>query len=179
MSQKALVTTKYYMKIIYSIGKLSFLFLFCFFSIISNAQISPTQEKSVTNTIKITIASNEYWWAGLSAVGHQTPYSQTTITSKDLWGDNQGNQAQPLLLSSKGRYVWSESPLKYEFNKGMLTVTVREGQIVSGTAGNNLRTAYEFAVKNFFPPDGKIPEEHMFTIPQYNTWIELVYNQNE
>jgi hypothetical protein len=176
---KLIDTTKYFMKYMYAITKFSLLFLICFFSIISHAQISPTQEKSGTNTIKITIASGEYWWAGLSSLGHETPYNENTIISHDLWGDNQGNQAQPILLSNKGCYVWSEAPLKYEFNKGMLTVTVREGNILSGTAGTNLRTAYEYAVKNFFPPDGKIPDERMFTNPQYNTWIELVYNQNE
>jgi alpha-glucosidase (family GH31 glycosyl hydrolase) len=165
------------MKMMYSIAKLRFVFLICLFPAIGNAQIIPSEKEN--QTLKITISPNEYWWAGLSALGHETPYNEKTVISRDLWGDNHGNQAQPLLLSSKGRYVWSEVPIKYEFSKGILTVTAREGQIVSGTAGTNLRTAYEFAVKNFFPPDGKIPEEHMFTIPQYNTWIELVYNQNE
>lgn len=97
----------------------------------------------------------------------------------DMWGDNRGNQAQPLLLSSKGRYVWSEDPIKYDFNKGKLTVTVRDGNLITGTAGNNLRSAYDFAVKNFFPPNGLIPDPMLFTHPQYNTWIELMYNQNE
>ena len=74
-------------------------------------------------------------------MGHQTPYDATTVFSVDLWGDNRGNQAQPLLLSSMGRYVWSEEPIKYDLNKGKISVSVREGEIVSGTAGNNLRTA--------------------------------------
>ena len=38
---------------------------------------------------------------------------------------------------------------------------------------------YDFAVKNFFPPDGNIPDEMLFTNPQYNTWIELMYDQNQ
>ncbi len=130
-------------------------------------------------TAELMIAPGEYWWAGISSLGHQTPYDQNTVFSLDMWGDNKGNQAQPLLLSSKGRYIWSEQPIKYDFNKGKLTVTVREGEIVSGTAGTNLRTAYEFAVKNFFPPNGNIPDQLLFTHPQYNTWIELMYDQNE
>ena len=48
-----------------------------------------------------------------------------------------------------------------------------------GTAGTNVRTAFEYAVKNFFPPDGSIPDPTLFTHPQYNTWIELMYGQNE
>ncbi|MCK0147221.1 glycoside hydrolase family 31 protein [Arenibacter sp. F26102] len=129
--------------------------------------------------VEIAILQDEYWWGGLSAIGHNTPYDSETIESHDLWGDNKGNQAQPLLLSSKGRYVWSESPIKYVFDKGKITVTTRSGEIQSGSAGENLRDAYNFAVSNFFPPNGKTPEKLLFTKPQYNTWIELIYNQNE
>ncbi|MBU2945741.1 glycoside hydrolase family 31 protein [Zobellia uliginosa] len=129
--------------------------------------------------IELEILNNEYWWTGLSSLGHEMPYDKNSELTFDLWGDNGGNQAQPLLLSNKGRYIWSESPIKYEFNKGLLTVEVRNGSINSGTAGNNIRTAYKFAAENFFPSNGKIPDPLMFTHPQYNTWIELVYDQNE
>jgi len=132
-----------------------------------------------SKTVEFQIEAGEYWWAGISSLGYQTPYNENTIFSLDMWGDNNGNQAQPLLLSSKGRYVWSEEPIKYDFNQRKLTVTVREGKIVSGTAGSTLRSAYEFSVKNFFPPNGKIPDPLLFTHPQYNTWIELMYDQNE
>ena len=128
---------------------------------------------------ELLIPPDEYWWAGISSLGHQTPYDQTTVFSLDMWGDNRGNQAQPLLLSSKGRYVWSEDPIMYDFNKGKLIVTVRDGSLITGTAGNTLRSAYEFAVKNFFPSNGLIPDPMLFTYPQYNTWIELMYDQNE
>lgn len=131
------------------------------------------------DSVEMDIIPGEYWWGGLSTVGHETPYDSETVTSQDLWGDNLGNQAQPLLLSSKGRYVWSESPIKYSFNKGKITVTDREGRIQSGTAGKTVRDSYDYAVKNFFPPNAKIPEELLFTKPQYNTWIELTYDQNE
>ncbi|MCF6333553.1 MAG: hypothetical protein L3J11_09745 [Draconibacterium sp.] len=66
--------------------------------------------------IELKIIDGEYWWGGLSSIGHQTPYNSTSVATHDLWGDNKGNQAQPLLLSSKGRYVWSEQPIKYVFN---------------------------------------------------------------
>lgn len=129
--------------------------------------------------LELTILPGEYWWAGISSLGNQTPYDATTVFSFDMWGDNRGNQAQPLLLSSKGRYIWSEDPIKYDFNSGKLTVTVRDNEILSGTAGNTLRTAFEYAAKNFFPPNGLIPDSLLFTHPQYNTWIELMYDQNE
>jgi alpha-glucosidase (family GH31 glycosyl hydrolase) len=132
-----------------------------------------------TKVVELTMAPGEYWWGGISSLGHQTPYDGNSVAIIDMWGDNRGNQAQPLLLSSKGRYVWSEEPIKYHFDKGQIKVTVRDGQILSGTAGNSLRTAYEYAAKNFFPSNGKIPDPLLFTHPQYNTWIELMYDQNE
>ena len=129
--------------------------------------------------IQLDFIEGEYWWAGLSSLGYQTPIDQNSSFSFDLWGDNKGNQAQPLLLSSKGRYIWSEEPINVNINNGLINVSVRDGEILSGKSGKNLRTAYEFVVENFFPPNGKIPDELLFTQPQYNTWIELTYDQNE
>ena len=51
----------------------------------------------------LTIEQGEYWWGGLSSKGYETPYDASTVIAYDLWGDNKGNQAQPLLLSNKGR----------------------------------------------------------------------------
>jgi len=137
---------------------------------------------SVTDTgdkVELNIEKGEYWWGGLSSKGHETPYNATSVVTYNLWGDNQGNQAQPLLLSSKGRYIWCEEPIEYSFNKGKLTVTSKSGKIQSGKKGDNLRDAYDFVCKTYFPSNGKIPDELLFTHPQYNTWIELMYDQNE
>jgi alpha-glucosidase len=129
--------------------------------------------------LKLTIEPGEYWWGGLSAKGHETPYDSSSKVDYDLWGDNLGNQAQPLLLSSKGRYVWSEEPIEYAFDTGTITVTTRKGRIESGTAGKDLKDAFAHASKTYFPSNGKIPDELLFTHPQYNTWIELMYDQNQ
>jgi alpha-glucosidase (family GH31 glycosyl hydrolase) len=127
----------------------------------------------------LNIEQGEFWWGGLSSKGYETPYDASTVVSYDLWGDNKGNQAQPLLLSNKGRYIWCEDPFKYSFNKGQLTVTSRGGKIHHGRKGNNLRDAYNFVSAEFFPSNGEIPDKMLFTQPQYNTWIELMYDQNE
>ena len=134
---------------------------------------------AAADQLEWNILDGEYWWAGLSSRGYQTPYDATSKVTYDLWGDNKGNQAQPLLLSSKGRYIWSEQPIKYVFNQGTLTVTTREGEIDAGKEGTNLRDAFEYVSKTYFPSDGNIPDELLFTHPQYNTWIELMYDQNE
>jgi alpha-glucosidase (family GH31 glycosyl hydrolase) len=130
-------------------------------------------------SLKLEMQPGEYWWGGLSSVGHQTPYDAKSEASHDLFGDNKGNQAQPLLLSSKGRYVWSEQPIKYTFNQGQIEVSTRNGAILTGQEGANLKEVYGFVSKKFFPSNGKIPHELLFTHPQYNTWIELMYDQNE
>ncbi len=131
------------------------------------------------DTLDLDMIEGEYWWGGLSTEGHNTPYDANSQVSHDQWANDEGNQAQPILLSNKGRYVWSHNPIKYVFDKGHIQVTTRVGEIQYGSAGMNLRDAYEYASKNFFAPNGKIPEEKLFTHPQYNTWIELIYNQNE
>ena len=45
--------------------------------------------------------------------------------------------------------------------------------------GRTLRDAYRHAAKSFFPTDGKLPDRALFAAPQYNTWIELMYDQNQ
>lgn len=129
--------------------------------------------------IIVNIEDGEFWWGGLSSKGFETPYDKNTVVKYDLWGDNMGNQAQPLLLSSKGRYLWSDEPFEYSFEKGKIIVVSKKGKIISGKNGDNLRDAFSYVSKNYFPSNGKIPDELLFTHPQYNTWIELMYNQNE
>ncbi len=135
--------------------------------------------KTSAEQVKLQVLEGEFWWGGLSSKGHQTPYDATSKATHDLYGDNQGNQAQPLLLSSKGRFVWSEAPIRYSFDQGTLEVTTRSGEIVTGQPGTNLRDAYKFVSHKYFPSNGKTPDELLFTHPQYNTWIELMYDQNE
>ena len=126
-----------------------------------------------------TLLPGELWWGGLSRDGSRMPYTSQTSLTRDLWANNDENQSQPLLISNRGRYVWCEEPIKYSFQKGTLTVTSRTGVIQNGKAGEDLQSAYAFVSKKFFPPNGRIPDPAMFSIPQYNTWIELMYDQRQ
>lgn len=105
------------------------------------------------------------------------PYGPTE-KKKDLHVDNRGNQAAPLLLSNKGRYVWSDEPFAFELKDGTLLISSTE-KISAAAAGKTLREAYLTAMHNHFPPSGKTPDPVMFRQPQYNTWIELGTNQNQ
>ena len=97
----------------------------------------------------------------------------------DQYADCKGNQAPPFFISDKGRYIWSDKPLKIEFSGDKIAVGSDGGEVVSGKPVKLLKDAFQYASKNFFPPSGKIPDPLLFTCPQYNTWIELQYNQNE
>jgi alpha-glucosidase (family GH31 glycosyl hydrolase) len=88
------------------------------------------------------------------------------------------NQAMPLLLSNKGRYIWSEDPIDFVFKDNRLEVCSK-GEIILKEGFESLRGAFLNASKNYFPPKKKMPHPLLFTAPQYNTWIELMYDQRE
>jgi alpha-glucosidase len=96
----------------------------------------------------------------------------------DLRANTYGNQAQPLLLSNRGHVVWSEEPFRVEAAGAQLRV---EGTspLVSTRSGATLRDAYRYASRRFFPTSGRMPDTALFSAPQYNTWIELMYDQNQ
>ena len=68
---------------------------------------------SQSETIELELLPGECWWGGLSVDGYRMPYGEATELRRDLYANNQGNQASPILISSKGRYVWSEMPYRY------------------------------------------------------------------
>ncbi|MBO0931168.1 glycoside hydrolase family 31 protein [Fibrella aquatilis] len=130
------------------------------------------------NPIVIPLEPGEKWWGGVVSEGEKAPFGDMPY-SVNLYGDNKSNQAQPLLLSNHGRYVWSEQPFAFAVAGKTLTISQPHGKIEQGQAGKTLREAYQFVAHRFFPADGKLPDTLLFTKPQWNTWIELTYNQNQ
>ncbi|BDD07871.1 glycoside hydrolase [Fulvitalea axinellae] len=129
--------------------------------------------------LTVKIRNNEYWWPGVVALGEKLPFDKETNLSFDLNTANGGNQTQPMLIASSGRLIWSDKPFKFEFREGEILITETKGKVQLIEAGKNLKEAYRYASRNFFPPSGKMPAEVMFQVPQYNTWIELMYDQNQ
>ncbi len=131
-------------------------------------------------TVDITIDGDERWWVGVVSESHRLPLGRDSAPFEiDLFGNTAGNQVQPLLLSTKGRYIWSEDPFRLSVRNGSIHVASDLGSLVSGRAGGSLREAALHAGTRFFPPSGKTPDATLFTKPQFNTWIELTYNQNQ
>ncbi|WP_295938849.1 glycoside hydrolase family 31 protein [uncultured Alistipes sp.] len=120
----------------------------------------------------------EKWWGGFVALGHRMPYVQD-LPEHDMSAENLNNQIVPLMLSSEGRYIWSEEPFRFEVRDGRLHLRSDHEKLAPVKAGSTLREAYAAASAAHFPPSGQIPEPLFFSMPQYNTWIELVYDQNQ
>lgn len=121
---------------------------------------------------------NENWWGGVVAFGSQMPYVKP-IEEFNLALQHGNNQVVPLFLSDKGKYVWSDKPFHFTVKQSSIEIHSAYEQINIVQAGKTLRDAYLSASKRYFPPSGVMPEPLFFTMPQYNTWIELMYNQNQ
>lgn len=145
-------------------------FIFFFSVYFSNAHFR--------NYSKIVEIEEAEKWYGATVVGSSLmPFKEGY--SFDLNGNTKGNQAAPLLLSTSGRYIWSNSPFAFTISKKNIVFTNLHDSLIIEKAGSTLAEAYRGANKKFFPAQGKLPDTLLFTKPQYNTWIELVYNQNQ
>ena len=146
-----------------------------FVSLITMALHSNGQGK---NTIKkMSLSPDEKVWAGVINDGQLMPFS--TDYSMDFYGNNKSNQLQPLILTNKGQYVWSEQPYKFEIKGNEILITDPYNQVVIGKSGNTLAEVQRFVRQKYFPASGKLPDKLLFSRPQYNTWIELTYHQNQ
>jgi alpha-glucosidase len=127
--------------------------------------------------MEIQILNGEKIWSGVIKDGHKMPYSKGSRF--DFYANNVENQIQPLLLGSKGLWIWSEEPFVFEISNDKIIISNAKGEIKYGHSGNSLADARKYVSKSFFPSSGKMPAELLFSEPQYNTWIELTYNQNQ
>ncbi|KRE41818.1 glycoside hydrolase family 31 protein [Paenibacillus sp. Soil522] len=129
-------------------------------------------------TISIPLMENEYWWGGVISDGTKMPFG-SRIYQRDLFGNAGYNQASPLLLSNKGRYVWSEEPFRFTFDGEELVVEGVAGTIKVEQGGNHLRDAFLHASQSYFPPSSTFPDLLFFTVPQYNIWMEMSYHPTQ
>jgi hypothetical protein len=125
----------------------------------------------------IVVQKGEHWFGGAINDAHLMPFENGY--SLDMNGDTRGNQAAPLLISTKGRFIWSEEPFTFAFTQDRLVITGAKTALTIDSTAGDLHQAFLRASKRFFPAKNKLPDTLLFSRPQYNTWIELVYNQNE
>ncbi|BDI34251.1 glycosyl hydrolase family 31 [Capsulimonas corticalis] len=139
-------------------------------------EVSPSD----TNTRRIALRPGEYWWGGVVEDGAKMPF-RDRFYHCDMTHNIRGNQATPLLISSHGRFVWSEQPLRFTFDErdGGLTVASDGAELVFEEGHDDLAGAYRSACRRFFLPSGQLPDPLNFLAPQYNSWIEMQYEPTQ
>ncbi|MEX0322767.1 MAG: glycoside hydrolase family 31 protein [Puniceicoccaceae bacterium] len=131
-----------------------------------------------TENQSVDLLPGEKLWSGAVKEGHLMPLGDWTY-SFDFYANNNNNQLQPLILSNKGLYVWSEEPFSFCIEDGCMRIFPGGNSVIIGRSGKTLQEAREFASANFFPPSGRIPDKLLFSKPQYNTWIEMTYYHSQ
>ncbi len=126
--------------------------------------------------VVVPVKEGMVWWCGISNHGELLPMHNGYHANLN---SNYGNQVQPLLLSNMGHVIWSEQPFEITMENDTLTVISSTPSLIYTKSGTTLKEGFKYASENYFPPAGKLPDELLFSAPQYNTWIELTYNQNQ
>jgi len=131
--------------------------------------------------LEVRLLSDEKWWGVATHAGTKLPFhAKSEKFSLDIRKENISNQTAPFMVSDKGRYVWCDAAFRVTGEGGVLTFESEGNAPVRlVTAGTTLREAYLSAAKAHFPPSGKTPDLAFFAKPQWNTWVELTYNQNQ
>ena len=130
--------------------------------------------------LNVKILENEYWYG--FRVEDCTHYPLHAGSDYDCYQSTENystNQEAPFLLSSKGRYIYCERAFDLHVKNGEIIADQCAGEPRLYEGYENLRGAFCAAAKRHFPADGKVPPKEFFTQPQYNTWIELNYHQNQ
>lgn len=128
--------------------------------------------------LKFELKENEYFYGGATHAGSHMPLGREDKFTIDLSWEDYGNQSASFFLSTAGRYIWSDRPFVISFDHGSVHAW-GEGDILLVSAGNTLADAYRDACQKHFPPTGEVPEKTFYVSPQYNTWVELLYDHNQ
>ena len=114
--------------------------LACFFAVLFMPACN--QDTSRADKLILEDQKENNWWFGVVNHGEQMPLSGEY--SADIYGNNYGNQIVPLLLASDGQYIWSDKPLKVNYDNGTLSVESHGGKIYHSNEATSLKEAYRF-----------------------------------
>lgn len=157
-------------KVIFRIGICSWVLVAFFFG----CSAASAAEKTVA------MLPHEKWWGLCSNFGRQMPFNEKSDFKCDLRVSNYSHQSQSLLVSDKGRVLYCNDPVEATIGNGVITFVSDRGEIfLTEKTDGTLAAAFRSASGAYFPPTGDEPERLYFAAPQYNTWIELTYHQNE
>lgn len=128
---------------------------------------------------EIPVLTGEKWWGAFTAKGSQMPLGKAVSGLQPLSSQSLNNQNVPFLVSNYGRYIWSDGGFDYRFDGAKFVIENAVKPVTATKAGKTLREAYLLAARDHFPADSVLPPDIFFSEPQYNTWIELMYDQNQ
>ena len=129
--------------------------------------------------LTIKMLEDEVWYGPSSIHGKKMPHDKNSDYSVNIETTSTGNQDNPLLISNMGRFIFAPKGFTLEIKGGIIHADSRFGEIDFAEGFETLKGAFLEAVNRHFQPNGVIPPEEFFTIPQYNTWIELIYDQTQ
>ena len=152
----------------------------CCFRVIACAAVAILLFTAQADSLAVGMLPSEHWWGLCNDFGREMPFTEKSDFSCDLRLDNYSHQSLAFLCSDKGRALWCAEPVGVKIADGKIALESDKGEIIlKENAGRNLAEAFRYAAKTWFPPTGEEPELLYFAAPQYNTWIELTYHQNE
>lgn len=146
-------------------------------SLLIASTITALTAQNLSQKTEIANLVGEKWWGAMTALGPKAPFSKIDRVALSSRGYN--NQNVPLLVSNYGRYIAATVPFDFQITPENITIFADTDTIKVRRSGKNLRSGYYAAMQTFFKPSGTIPPAEFFTKPQYNTWIELNFNQNQ
>ena len=132
-------------------------------------------------SVEVKIQSGEKWWGlAVDPAGMHLPFEgsfviNTAEFSPTLYKAN-------MLLSTRGRYLWSEKPISVSFDGKKLIVTPAEGESIKiEKSGRSLRESYLMCCHKHFPPQEVGASATLFERPIYEFGGDkaLLYTQQD
>ena len=100
--------------------------------------------------LQVHILPDEYWYGLCVDKGGDFPLSASSTFHWHATTQFSGNQEAPFLVSSMGRYLWSESPYDVDAENGTLTITNAADDLTLHEGYQTLRGAYLDAYNRYF-----------------------------
>ena len=119
---------------------------------------------------------DEYWYGGCVKDGTKMPLSVHSEFTQDTRINPTPNQAMPFFVSTKGRYIYKKEGFEITFKDGIIET---DCDVFVSKEYGDLKSGYLKAMEKEFPFKEGTPAPELFKNPIYNTWIELLFDQNE
>lgn len=130
-------------------------------------------DKPYNQFTKVELLPGEKIWSGAIKEAYRMPFKSGY--SFDFYANNLYSQLQPLILSDKGLYVWSEEPFSFAVEDNELVLNGFQGKLETGREGSTFKEVRDYVAGKYFPPSGTMPDPDGFGDLQYSTWIEMTY----